>query len=950
MATYSDEQIAYMLANGGRLFRANNQLFIVEQTGLIIGPITVDNAAFFTTRNSIQEITMSGENFKNPLEVISSTSGLTITNVSVDSRSQISFTINADLQPPKGGHELEYQTRSGFDSSSATIRNNVVILPAEPLLSAANLGGGRSFLEVGAGLATSEHPSGHAIDLVGDQMYDLQQVEDALQDAATLAGLGLTAPAGNDLRVRVGKLAGGLWTDDPECAVTINSVAEGQVGVTIDIDSDFAIAYGSDVRSLDVVVETYSGDLGAASPADNFARAGDNKDYSGSYAILVDALVVRRARPQSFTKVTMLDDAVLPTAGDDASIAAAIAAGTELFPNQVAVFRQQEVKKFIFECQSAHDLDGQGVSQDPACIDSSAVLKNTLSATAPAGGRIHAPSTGANAPSNGFGTAESGDNLLTVLSETAFMVQMRMRDDQEIDEYTLALTTQSSEGDFSICEMSFDLTAGVFTATTIDIRLVSPEVMEAQGALVTADFTGDGLPEGFGISGHPNELGAAEGSVAAQAFPASPGATDAASFAMQVSNIQVSSDDAMSIDLQHAEADVLSYIGASASRSVEDLLGNYTTRFTVTDALGNQQVQDLTQIRVQHKWPPEADSIGGSDGQNMLREDSLNDPDMLSVDTIEIDLVRLRGHHDVSATSTYPLVNGFSAISEFPEHEIKLVKLDQNGDIEYDVSTQSSTDLITESDAAGTDKPIILITAVRAAKAGFGALDSAGVQQEVYKWELDCKVVSEEAMEKSAAAPNGLEDVCTDPAYGGAMLALAVRTVNGDDDQLTDWAIFPDVFEIMPANIEVTAAAHELARADAENISMAGDNFYPQGGGNGSGGYGGSSSGGSSSGGSSSGGSSSGGSSSGGGSPDIPGAPMTWDQANGVVSLNIGQNDAQVLYNGGNGLLITTQGGGGYNLYVSQMDLNVTSQGLEIANQFSPDWANIGSSVDVYIQ
>ena len=135
-----------------------------------------------------------------------------------------------------------------------------------------------------------------------------------------------------------------------------------------------------------------------------------------------------------------------------------------------------------------------------------------------------------------------------------------------------------------------------------------------------------------------------------------------------------------------------------------------------------------------------------------------------------------------------------------------------------------------KSDSAGTDKPFILVTGVRAAKTGASFSDSSGIQQEAYKWELDCKVVSEAAMENTAAAPNGLEDVCTDPNYGGAKLAIAVRTLDAlesDADSLTEWKVFPDAFEIMPANIEVTASSSELARSDTETISMGGDNFVP---------------------------------------------------------------------------------------------------------------------------
>lgn len=819
---YSDEQIQYFLANGGRLFRANNLLFIVEQTGLIIGPIHVENAAFFLTQNSTQEITMSGDNFKNPLQVLSSTAGLTIQNLVVDSRSQITFDIVADGQPQKGGHSLEYKTRDAFDSSTATIANNVVMLPSQPIAGSATLASGRTFLEVGAGISTSEHPAGHDFDLSGSQFYNLQQVEDALQNSATLAGLGLTAPAGKELRVRVGKLVGGVWTDDADCIITVNTVGETAIGVTIDIESDFSISYGSDTRSMDIVIETYSGDLGSASSADNFARAGDNIDYKGRYAILVDALTVRRARPQSFSKVTMLAAGAVPDASNYASL---VAAGDELFPTQAAVFKQQDVKTFVFECQSAHNLDSGGVSLDPACVDSSAILKNIQSNTAPAGGRIHAPNIGGNAPSAGWATNQSGDNALTVLSETAFAIQMRMRDDQEINAYTLALITDSSEADFNVCQMSFNLAAGTFVATTLNIQLVSPELLTAHGGLVNCDFSGDGLPEGFGVSGHANESGAQEGTVSMHARPSS-----GASYDLAVSNIQVQNDDAMTVDLQSVQADVISYINGAAGRSVEDLLGSYTTTFTVTDMNGAQQSESLTQIRVQAKWPPEQQALGGSDGENLLREDSLNDPNMTSVDTIEIDLLRLRGHHDAGATSSYPLVNGQSAITEFAEHEIKLVKLDGSGNIAYDVSTTVQGDLITEVDSAGTDKPFILVTGVRAAKTGASFSDSSGIQQEAYKWELDCKVVSEAAMENTAAAPNGLEDVCTDPNYGGAKLAIAVRTLDAlesDADSLTEWKVFPDAFEIMPANIEVTASSSELARSDTETISMGGDNFVP---------------------------------------------------------------------------------------------------------------------------
>lgn len=765
---------------------------------------------------------MSGDNFKNPLQVLSSTTGLTIKNLVVDSRSQITFDIVADGQPTKGGHSLEYRTRDAFDSSTATIANNVVMLPSKPIAGSATLDDARSFLEVGCGVATSEHPAGLDFAVAGSQFYNLQQVEDALQNSATLAGLGLTAPAGNELRIRVGKLAGGSWTDDVDSSITINSVSESAIGVTIDIESDFSIAYGSDIRTMDIVIETYSGDLGSASAADNFARQGDNIDYSGKYAILVDALTVRRARPQSFTKVTMLQaNAANPDAGNYASL---VSAGEELYPTQAAIFKQQDVKTFVFECQSAHNLNA-GVSQDPACVDSSAILKNVGSATLPVGGRIHSPQIGGNAPAAGWATNQSGDNALTVLSETAFAIKMRMRDDQEINVYTLALITDSSESDFNVCQMSFDLAAGTFVATTLNIQLVSPELLTAHGALVSCDFSGDGLPEGYGVPGDPNEAGAQEGTVAMHARPSS-----GTSFDLAVSNIQVQSDDAMTVDLQSVKADVISYIGGGAGRSVEDLLGSYTTTFTVTDMNGAQQSESLTQIRVQAKWPPEQQALGGSDGENFLREDSLNDPNMASIDTIEIDLLRLRGHHDAGATSSYPLHNGQSAITEFVEHEIKLVKVDANGNITHDVSTTIAGDLILEADSANTDKPFILVTAVRAAKTGASYGDSDGVQQMSYKWELDCKVVSEAAMENTTAAPNGLEDVCTDPNYGGAKLAIAVRTLDAlesDADSLTAWKVFPDAFEIMPANIEVTAESSELARDDEETISMGGDNFIP---------------------------------------------------------------------------------------------------------------------------
>ena len=769
---------------------------------------------------------MSGDNFVTQLEVESTSSGITVSNVQVADRGNLTFDISASGDEAKGGHPLTYRTREGFDGSEVEIENNVVILPKQPSVSGVSAPQVSGFAEVGADEAESGHPDGHDISVSGAEFYNLQQVEDALQSGATLAGLGLTAPAGSELRCRVGKLdqsgADDVWTDDQHCTITINSVSETSVNVTLSIDPQFDIAqYDDDTRTLDLVIETYSGDLGDAGlEAEKYARAGDNIDYSGRYAIATNAITVRRARPEAIAEVYMLDNATLPTAGDAASIVAAKTAGKLTTAGDFS-FKQSETKKFLFVCESAFagNLD---------CLDSSANLKNLASTTSPAGGFIHAAGTGQAAPGSGFSVGAGGNNELTILSEREFMVTMAARADQEIGEYVFKLATQSSNGDYEAAVIAFDLSAGVFAVTTLDLALVSPEVLMAQSGSITATVSGEGLPEGFGVVGHENETGTKEGSVSIAATPSSPGQ---AGFAAQIANVAVQSDSQMTFDIAVDPTDMATHIATGGS--ADDCLGNFNVLMTVADAAGGTQNQTES-IRVIHAWPPEqGGNHGNALGQNFLREASQENLSWAD-DDISLRLLRLRGDHQPGGAPAYPAVNGIAPALEYGEVEIKLCLKDSNGNYQ-DMSDSwklgaepVAADLIQETDALGTDKPLLLITGVEASKTGMQYADSDGVTQDEYLWDITVRCTTEEAMMRSMLADQYPSDL--DPENN--QFAVAIRKDDASEDAsagVSEWYYVDDVFSILPANIEVSADAHELARDDSESVAMAGGNFYPAG-------------------------------------------------------------------------------------------------------------------------
>lgn len=976
---YTDEQILYFLANGGKFFKANNQLFIVEQTGLIIGPINVENAAFFVNRNSNQEITMSGENFKNPLKIVSSDAGISISGISVDSRSQISFTITADDSGiPKGGKSLTYKTREGLDGSEATIENNIVVLPKAPSMSSVTLDNARSFLEVGCGLDESEHAAGLGYQIAGSEFYDLQDVEDALQSGATLAGIGLTAPAGKDHKVRVGKLLNGQWIDDPDVTVTSSVVDEFSISVTLVIDSDFSIDDLVDTRTMDVVVETYSGDLGSAHAGSNFARTSGDNTHVGNYAIMVDSLTVRRARPNAFVEVVMMSSSTSldPTAGTfDDDLAAAKAAGVDIplsIASQQAItdpaqkFKQQDVKKFYFRCESAHMIANGGDHDAPACIDSSAKLVQLAgqSSTLPAGGNLHAAQVGGAAPASGWITSGSGLQELQVLSETEFMITLDARDDQEIGTYGFALTTDSSEDDTSICQFQLDLDQGVLVVTTIDLTILSPDALEVYAAGQAAGtLVGDLLPQGYSASldaqGNLVELQDGVARTAANnegKISLSASASEIAGPALVFDNIAVSDDENASFTVEADAADILAHIAAGGT--AEEFLGNFNVSVQLEDAEGNQQNPSVSHtFRVMHEWPPLlqtgtapwANYANTGENPNLLREGSMADAQG-TVDTLMFKVIRLRGDHQPGGQLQYPAINGVSAAIEFGETEVELF-LKAGVDDYKIISSQVEADLVADADVGtGLDKPFIMIDAIRASKTGLTANDAQGVEHECYRWELDCRVATEENMEKTLAAPNGLEDVCMDANYANLSVSpLGIRVRRKlDTDDFTDWEYYEDLFEIMPADIEVDADAYEVARAQSESASMTGDNFSPAGAGSFEGASGGSSSGGSSSGGSSS----SGSSSSGGGNTVLASSvPYAQDPSSGVATITMTQSDAQAIIDAAsNGVNVTSPGGGGYSAYASAFDLSATANGLEIANAFSPIWEDeLGPTVDVVL-
>jgi len=766
---------------------------------------------------------MSGENFKNPIQVESNTAGVSVSNVVVVDRNTLTFDIDCDDSGVnKGGHSLTYRTREGFDGSEVEVRNNLVILPKEPQLDGQSLDG-RNWAEIGSGAAESEHDAGHDATIIGEEFYDLDQVEAALQDGADFASIGLEDADGNAVvasskpcRVRIGELSadGQTWTDDPAITVTINSVTEGTINITMEIDESKELAdtldAAADAVLLDLCVETYSGDLGSKSPADNYMRA----QFSGDAAISQEAFLIRRARPQSIEEIIKLDANTLPTPGDAASIAAAKAAGED---QANFAFRQGDTERFYLRVESAH--------ANKKCLDTSAILRQAASATSPAGGQIHSNGEGG---SIDFSVGAGGLQSLTLLSETELMVQIAAREDQELGTYSFTCMTDSSEGS-QVAIVTFDLLAGVFEFTVLDIALTSPEVMYAQSGPFAATAAGDGLPAGYELSEAGGEVQVAEGSVAVVAKPISN-----AAFSLKIDDIVVQDDDNMSFTMEHRPADVTTYGG-----DFEQTLGNYNVTITVTDATGADQVASQS-MQVQHKFPPELDSFGGADSENVIREDSLNNPGW-DDDIVEVDMIKLRGDTPGSgAAGNLAAINGISSFLKGTEAKLKLC-LNDGADNYADISTvwehdaqgilvqPDPNELVTSSDAPGSVKPMILITDVSAAKTGGLMVDVDGNDQEVYKWSLNCRMVAEEAMMQTAYAPAGLDS----GAGYGQRFALAVQVADAEGDGFTDWAYYDDIGMIVPDNVEVAAAAYELARASAEAITMSGDNMYPPGAGNG---------------------------------------------------------------------------------------------------------------------
>ncbi len=772
---------------------------------------------------------MSGENFKNPLTVTSGTAGMTVSNVQVLDRNNITFDITADDSGiALGGKSLTYATRDGADGSSVTVQNNVIMLAKPPEISAIS-GTSRTFFEIGAGAAESEHDDGHDFVVRGAEFYDLDQVEALLEGAATsFADIGLVdlngeavVAADHALRIRVGQFdrASATFTDDPDLSIVINGVNENVVSVTLSIAASKelrdSLDASADSLAVDLVVETFSGDLGDKdSLADNgIQRAGS----SGEAAILLNALVIRRARPQTIEELIMLDpNTALPVAGDAASIAAAKAAGDAVSGDDFD-FKQGDTHHLYLRMASAH--------ANEKCLDTSTTLSQFASNTSPAGGQIHSDGAGG---SLAFSTSGQALQALTLLSETECLIQVEARPDQPLGTYTFVCQTDSSEG-ATVATISFDIAAAEFVFETLDISLTSPEVMYAQSAPFAASAAGDGLPAGYQLSGGV-ETPVDEGSVAISAQP-----INNAGFSLLVDDIDVVDDDNVNFTLEHAQSQV------PANMDFEQTLGMYRVTINVTDATGATQTKSIDDtLEIQHKFPPEIVAYGGQDSENVLREDSYNNNDWAD-DVIEVDMIKLRGDLLGSGqVGTAAAINGISSGVKGQQVAIKLC-LNMGNAGYQDISTVWSHDLqtgalnqpdpsllITEADALGTDKPMILITDVQAGS-GVGAeqeyaTDSDGQSQLVYTWAITARVVAEEAMEKTSYAPQGLDS----GAGYGQRFAIAFQVQDASlDDGLSEWAYFDDVFTILPDNVEVTDQAHMLARASSESVGMAGDNFYP---------------------------------------------------------------------------------------------------------------------------
>ena len=969
--TYSDEQIKNFLSNGGRLFRANGQLFIVEQTGLIIGPITVEKAAFFVTRNSTKEnIYMSGENFKNKMMVEALTQGLSVSNVQITSRGTVTFDIACDDSGvAKGGHSLQYSTREAFDGSSVTIQNNIVVMPKAPQINTVDLGSRTTgFMEIGAGADESEHSDGHAFNINGAEFYDLVDVEEALVGDADFSAVNLldadgaaVVAAAKPLVLRIGQYdaAAGTWTDDDDFTqVGLSVDSEGLVSVTIEIAQDKEIDHGTDSITRDIAIETYSGDLGDLHSASNFMRA----QNSGSAAILEDAITIRRARPEqamevykipSTTSVTAANFESLKTAAGTVLVAQDNGAG-ECVPEtglaQADALKQQDACQLLIKVQSAH--------LNKACLDSSARMTQVASVTLPADGKMH-ESGGA---SQDFTTSGAGTQALTVLDEEHLLVNLAPTDSQPIGSYSFGILTESSESATQICTLTLDIDAGVFEFTVLDITLTTPNFVYAQSGKFAMEMDGDGLPAGYQNSIAAGETQVPEGSVAITAI-----ATDAGNnFALQVDDINVQSDDEMSFSLEHQASALIAAMAADAAFTAEHSLGNYDVQISVTDAEGSIQ-QASKSIQVISAWPPVLVDIGGTDQANYVRENSLGKA--WADDICEARFARLRGDLTGSGQAgSLPAINGVTPAADGKDVELKIV-FNAGDDVSpnyQDVSTcykfakdtgllvQPDEDELVQDDDADVNKPVLLIKDLVVEKeSSYGTqADGDGVDHEVYCWKLDIRVVSEERMMNTTYLANG-----NDTFPEGTKLSLAVRrfdrSVDGQpgDEEYSEWAYFDNFLEILPDNIEVDALAvgynqaHELARASAESASASGDNFYPSGEGEG----GPSASG-------------SGADSGGGGQQQAFGArQMTLDSPGAdQVTITLPEGGAQQVIDTFtndpmlSGLQIRAAGvSGELSVYVSKMDLSVGANGLVLAaGVFNPgtrgDWEALEGNVDAF--
>ena len=802
---------------------------------------------------------MSGENYKNPL-LIKSDGSLTVSDVTVVDRDTVTFNVSVSADASRSGHSLEYLSRpnddkSTYDGSSVTIQNNVIVVPAAPSLDSpspeiSGLSDSQyDFHEVGQGDPLSEHPTGKVQPITGQNFFDMQDIENELEGGADLVSCGIQgagdagAPESDNLRCRFGTWDSGAqeWTDHPAVIVSRQadiSASELTFNVTLSIEGTLQLGDFEDTLSLDCLIETRSGGLPDGADQDNLSPVCLGPE-EGQMAIIEDYITVRRAKVHEIVSLTEVAagaiDVQAVQGGDDTSLVAALANGTEVAGNEVELadidFRQAQTKWFVVEASSPFAL--------PDCIDSSITVERDVAntQTSPQAGVLNV----ANRldPHSGFSTTASGDDQLFVLSDTQFLMQLVSRTDQELGQYAFRAKTLSNGSVQSDALFTIDLAAAEFVLTGFDVLAIAPDAIVLQGGARGVQVTGSGMPDGFAVPGHPNENGAIEGSMEVVYIQTADAHTVDGSqqrFSLDPQDLKVISDTEATLTVQADNDDLRQWI--SDGGEADQTLGFYDVRLRTTDANGNSQEKDLNAtLRVMNLWPPEF--VGAQTGSNYVREGSLNGA-FSTEDQVDFSLLRLRGSHDANS----PNVNGVSAYYEYGEHEFELImKVGDSGDNAADyavVSTEDASQLLTATDAAGTDKPFLLIKRIEA-QAGNGVQnDSDQVEHRIYEWRIVLECVSEEALEKGLHTPNGLDDLVRDAGYYGAgdepdMLGVRIRTKDYEESgDMTDWEYFGDIFEVLPANIEIDALgaaqpAAEIARSSSAAVSMAGDNLYPSG-------------------------------------------------------------------------------------------------------------------------